>query len=84
MQYNTVKEVSLNISTKKTLLLICLVLLSTACTMRKEGGTWVVKKTIVDEANEVVEATQELVSDVNDANDDLSDKNQTLSEKNEQ
>lgn len=57
---------------KKLLLVICLVTLSTACTMRKEGGTWTVKKTIVDEVKESAEGASDLVTDVKDANEDLS------------
>jgi hypothetical protein len=62
---------------KKLLLLIFLVLLSTSCTLRKEGGKWTVKKTIVDEVKESVAGAKELISDVNDANDDLSSKQNT-------
>jgi|CXWL01.1.fsa_nt_gi hypothetical protein len=59
---------------KKLLLVMCTVSLVVACTIRKEGGTWAVKKTIVDEVKESIQDTKELVTDVSDANEDLSNK----------
>jgi hypothetical protein len=59
---------------KKLLLVMCAVSLVAACTIRKEGGTWAVKKTIVDEVKESVQGTKELVTDVSEANEDLSNK----------
>jgi hypothetical protein len=62
---------------KKLLLVGCSMVLLTACTIRKEGGTWNVKKTIVDEVKEGVQGTKELVTDLKDANSDLSNKGGT-------
>lgn len=60
---------------KKLLLIIFSMLALTACTLRKEGGTWHVKKTIVDEVKETVQETKALASDLKDANNDLKNNN---------
>ena len=62
----------------KLLLAISLIILSTSCTIRKEGGKWAVKKTIIDEVQESVEGTKELVKDVKDANEDLSEQQEDI------
>ena len=57
---------------KITLFIYCLMTLSiTACSMQKEGGSWVVKKTFVDVVNENVEGAKDVASSLNDANNDL-------------
>lgn len=64
----------------KLIPLICLVILSTtACSMKKEGGKWVVKRTIVDEVNDTVDGAKELAADVQDASGDVSNQEETES-----
>ena len=60
---------------KNLLLTLIFISLLTACTLRKEGGTWAVKRTIVDDVKDTVEGTKELVTDLKDANEDLENKN---------
>lgn len=60
---------------KKLVFVIFFIILATACTLRKEGGTWTVKKTIVDEVKDSVQGTKDLISDMEDANSDLSNNN---------
>lgn len=60
---------------KITLFLYCLVISSiAACTMQKEGGSWVVKKTFSDVVTENVDGAKGVVLDLKDANNDLSPK----------
>ncbi len=58
----------------KVFILIVISCFISGCTLRKEGGSWAVKKTIVDEVQESIQDTKELASDVSDANQDLSEK----------
>lgn len=61
---------------KKIFTLIFIAYIISGCTIRKEGGTWAVKKTIVDEVQESIQDTKELASDMSDVNKDLSEKNE--------
>lgn len=59
---------------KKILLLALLIAVAGGCTIKKESGSWNVKKTIIDDVKDSVDETKNLATDLNDANSDLSGK----------
>ncbi len=59
---------------KKTLLILLCAAVAGGCTIKKEAGSWNVKKTIIDDVKDSVDETKNLATDLNDANSDLSGK----------